>query len=103
MLPPVPGGLDIDGVRSKFLNSVFGAMGKSVGGIGGPNECECTILLGILEGDEGVLEGIESVGNSVIYIAIDIGISDEPMNNFSCTHLITISSTIVTTPLNQAK
>ena len=67
-------------------------MSESVGRVGGSNESESTIIFGVIECDKGIFKGIESVGHSVIDIAIEVGVSDKPMNNFSCTHLITISN-----------
>ena len=96
MLPPVPRGLDIDSIGSKLFESVFSSMSKSVRGVCGSNESQGSILLGILEGDKGILEGVEAVGNSVVDIAVDISVSDELVDNFCCTHLITISNTRAT-------
>lgn len=68
-------------------------MCEGVGGVGGADEGEGAIVLGVLESEEGVLEGVEAVGNSVVDIAIDVGVSDKLVDNFSRTHLITISNT----------
>ena len=93
MLPPIPGCLYVDGIGSERVEDLAGAMREGVGGVGGADEGEGALVLGVLEGEEGVLEGIEAVGNSVVDIAIDVGVSDKLVDNFSRTHLITISNT----------
>jgi len=93
VLPPIPRGLHIDSIRSEGVEEVTSAVGEGIGGVGSSNEGEGAVVVGVLEGEEGVLEGVEAVGNPVVDVAIDVGVSDELVDNFSRTHLITISNT----------
>lgn len=70
-------------------------MGQRGRGVGGPDQSEGAVVLGILEGDKSVLEGVEPIGHSVVDIAIDVSISDEAVEDLGTTHYniqITISS-----------
>ena len=61
-------------------------MGESGGWVGGADESESTVVLGVFEGNESVFEGVESVGDSIVNVAIDVGVPDETMDNLSSTH-----------------
>jgi hypothetical protein len=51
-----------------------------------PDQGEGSIALRILQSDLGVCEGGESVGYTVVNVAIDVGVPDKAVDHLSTTH-----------------
>lgn len=63
-------------------------MSEGGGGVGGSDEVEGALSGGIFEGDEGVVEGVEAVGYSIMDVAVEVGGAYKSMNNLGAAHLI---------------
>lgn len=55
-------------------------------GVGSSNESQLSLSSGILKVDEGVCERWKSISDSVMDIAVDIGVSNESMDDFVSAH-----------------
>ena len=68
-------------------------MCQGSGWVGGSNKSEGALGCGIGEGDLSIFEGVGSICDTIIDVAINIGVSNEAVNDFGSTHVITISNT----------
>lgn len=80
-LPPITSRLHVDGRGLKFLNQLLSPVGESGGGVGGADEIEFTVALGILQDGESVVKGVVSVCDSIIDAAVDVGLPKEPVDD----------------------
>ena len=85
VIPPLVGGLYIEGIGLQFVEEEAGSVGEGGGGVGGADEGEGAFGGGVGEGGEGVGEGSETVGHAVVDVAFDVGVADETMDDF-CDH-----------------
>lgn len=81
IVPPVLGGLDVDGGGVDVFDEFFGAVGEGGGGIGGSDEIQFAVGIGVFEDGESVFEGIEPVANSVADIAVEVGLPDPSVDD----------------------
>lgn len=87
MIPPKLRSLNVQSIRFQCIQQVFSAVGQSAGGVSGSDESKGSVVGWIPEGDQGVLEGVEPIGHSVVFVAIEVGVPQEPMDDL-CTHQI---------------
>jgi hypothetical protein len=83
VIPPGLGSLDIQGVWLQGIQEVFGAVSQGGGRVGAADEGKGAIVCWVVKGDQGILEGIEPVGHSVVGVAIEVGVPQEPMDHLS--------------------
>jgi hypothetical protein len=81
VVPPIRGGLHVDGVRLHLFQQKFGAVGEGRGGVGGSDEGEGALSGGVCEGGEGVGEGAVPVGDAVVDVAVEMGCAQETVDN----------------------
>ena len=67
-------------------------MGQCSGGVGSADESESSVMFGILQYGHCVFEWVVSVGHSVVNVALDVGVSDESVDDLRA-HQIIISIT----------
>lgn len=83
MIPPQLGSLNIQSIRFEGIQQVFSAVGEGGGRVSGADESEGPPVDWVLESDKSVLERVEPIGHSVVDVAIEIGVSQEPMDHLS--------------------
>ena len=81
IVPPVLGGLDVDGGGVEVFDEFFGAVGEGGGRICGSNEIQFAVGIGVFEDGESVFEGIEPVADSVGDIAVEVGLPDPSVDD----------------------
>lgn len=80
MAPPERSGLDVDCTGVDLINEFFGSVGESGWGIGGTNEPQFSIGVGVLQNSQGIFKWFRSVRNSVPDIAVQVGLSYPSVN-----------------------
>lgn len=82
-VPPSLWGLDVDGAWVDFSDEVSGSVGEGGGGVGGSDQVQFAIVVGVLQNGEGIFQGIEPVRYSVPNIAMQVWLSYPPVNDGS--------------------
>lgn len=80
MAPPEGSGLDVDCTGVDLIDEFSGSVSESGWGIGGTNEPQFSIGVGVLQNSEGIFKWIGSVCNSVPNIAVQVGLSYPSVN-----------------------
>ena len=83
MIPPGLGSLDIQGVWLQGIQEVFGAVSQGGGRVAAADEGKGALVCWVVQGDQGILDGIDPVGPSVVGVAIEVGVPQEPMDHLS--------------------
>lgn len=81
IVPPDLGGLDINWSWLNLLDELFGSVGQGSWWVGGSNQIELPVSLGVLQDSEGIFERSVTISNTIVDITIDIGLSQEAMDN----------------------
>ena len=81
VVPPSAWCLHIYWIGLGLLYEFFGSVGEESWWIGGADEREGSIVVGVLKDGEGILEGVEAVGDSAGGRGQKIGLSDKAMDN----------------------
>ena len=89
VLPPEWTGLHIHCIGLQFLEKLFSAVGESSRGVGGADEGEGTLVGGISENCLSVAEGIEAVGNSPLFMTLNVSSTNESVDYLG--HIIYIN------------
>jgi len=75
--------LNVNCIGLQFLKKKTCAVSESGGRVGAADECESALCGWIGECGDGIIEGVEAIGDSVVYVAINVGISKESVDNLS--------------------